>query len=103
MHLNIPPKDETRSQYWLRSLKWVALGILIPELVVLSAWRQWLSARQMVKELEVILRSRQKKVNQSAATSGLLYIATMPVWVALCSNKISSHQIAPNCSGARSV
>ena len=63
MHLNIPPKGETRAQYWWRSLKWVLLGILIPELVVLSAWRQWLSARRMSKQLGKILQEQaaQKK------------------------------------------
>lgn len=57
MHLNIPPKGETTVQYWIRSFRWVLLGILIPELVVLSAWRQWLSARQMGRELEKIWES----------------------------------------------
>ncbi|KAI9713056.1 MAG: hypothetical protein M1820_001041 [Bogoriella megaspora] len=58
MHLNIPPKGETKVQYWLRSLKWVALGVLVPELVILSAWRQWLSARRMSKELNKIFKEQ---------------------------------------------
>jgi hypothetical protein len=63
MHLNIPPKAETQAQYWSRSLKWVALGVLIPELVVLSAWRQWLSARRMGKELGKIFREQAAQKN----------------------------------------
>ena len=58
MHLNIPPKGETRVQYWLRSIKWVALGVLIPELVILSAWRQWQSARTMSAELDKIFKEQ---------------------------------------------
>ncbi|MCJ1244284.1 hypothetical protein MMC30_001482 [Trapelia coarctata] len=65
MHLNIPVKKETQLQYWLRSLKWVALGVLIPELVILAAWRQWLSARKMGKEIEVILDEEASKGGHS--------------------------------------
>ena len=55
MHLNIPQKNETGRQYWTRNLKWVCLGILIPELVILAGWRQWLSASQMTMEINKIL------------------------------------------------
>lgn len=54
MHLNIPQKHESKPQYWLRNAKWVFLGILIPELVVLSAWRQWLSAKSMSHQMRKI-------------------------------------------------
>ena len=68
MHLNIPQKDETRPQYWARNCKWVLLGVLIPELVVLSAWRQWLSAKQMTLEMKKILE-REKLVNMESSSS----------------------------------
>lgn len=55
MHLNIPQKHESTLQYWLRNAKWVSLGVLIPELVVLSAWRQWLSAKSMSQQMQDIL------------------------------------------------
>ena len=61
MHLNIPPKGETQFQYWARSIKWVILGVLIPELVVLSAWRQWLSARKMSLELDNIFQEQKAR------------------------------------------
>lgn len=61
MHLNIPPKGETQVQYWVRSIKWVILGVVIPELVVLSAWRQWLSARRMSAELDKIFDEQKEK------------------------------------------
>lgn len=59
MHLNIPPKGESAVRWWTRSLKWVLLGVLIPELVVLAAWRQWLSARKMSRELEQIFKQQE--------------------------------------------
>lgn len=54
MHLNIAPAKQT---YWQRVwylIKWILLGILIPELVILSAWRQYLSAKRMTKEMKLI-------------------------------------------------
>ena len=47
MHLNIPRQNQTRRQSWLRNAGWVLLGILVPELVLLVAWRQWTSARRL--------------------------------------------------------
>jgi len=35
LHLNIPSKDETKKQYWLRRVKWAVCGVLIPEIVAL--------------------------------------------------------------------
>jgi len=55
MHLNILKKNETKVEYWIRNIKWVPLGVLIPELVVLAAWRQWLSARHMTIEIKRIV------------------------------------------------
>ena len=47
MHLNIPSAREGNIQYWLRTIKWVLIGIFGPELVVFAAWRQYVSARAM--------------------------------------------------------
>ena len=59
MHLNVPVNKETKTKYWIRSIKWILLGVLIPELVILAAWRQFLSARRMGKELEHIFKARK--------------------------------------------
>ena len=55
LHLNLPLKSETRFQAFLRYFKWILLGTFIPELVVLSAWKQWLSARRMTSQMKKIL------------------------------------------------
>lgn len=69
MHLNIPKKAESKREYWLRNLKWVLLGILIPELVVLSAWRQWLSARSMTQQMKEILEKETHGRKEEGQTS----------------------------------
>ncbi|KAI9808941.1 MAG: hypothetical protein M1827_007115 [Pycnora praestabilis] len=73
MHLNIPPKNETVCQYWLRNGRWVLLGIFAPELVVLAAWRQWNSARTMGIEFRKILDdedSAKPQVEPDSQTEG---------------------------------
>jgi hypothetical protein len=57
LHLNIPPKYKTKSQKIWYNTRWVVLGVLIPELVILAAWRQWLSAKKMTAEMKTILES----------------------------------------------
>lgn len=54
LHLNVRMKSETRAQRYLRYGKWILLGTFIPELVVLSAWKQWLSAKSMSSEMKQI-------------------------------------------------
>lgn len=55
MHLNIPH----RSTSVLSNLKsyayWSLIGIFGPELAIWSAWRQYLSAKALKKEIEVAL------------------------------------------------
>lgn len=57
LHLNIPPKREPRRRYWSRNVRWVLLGVFIPELVVLAAWRQWASCRELGMELHHVLKA----------------------------------------------
>ena len=49
MHLNVPPHGESSLQFWLRTIRWALLGIFGPELVVFKAWKQYLSAKTIVK------------------------------------------------------
>lgn len=53
IHLNIPPAGETWLQHWKRKLKWVLIGIFVPEIVVCEAWVQWRYAKRFCKELNV--------------------------------------------------
>lgn len=60
LHLNIPPKGESRRAYWVRNLQWIFLGLIIPELVILSAWRQWASTRELHQQMGRILDSDEE-------------------------------------------
>ncbi|KAF2225343.1 hypothetical protein BDZ85DRAFT_233944 [Elsinoe ampelina] len=45
LHLNIPGQGESQIQWWTRHFRWVIVGVVCPELVLLAAWRQAMSAR----------------------------------------------------------
>jgi hypothetical protein len=51
IHLNIPSPDDTKFTFWLRKTKWVAIAILAPEVVVYTAFEQWLHAKQFLTRL----------------------------------------------------
>ena len=63
VHLNIPPPKESNLQSWLRTTKWVLLGILGPELVIFTAWRQNMSARTLMRKIKEISDENTSKVN----------------------------------------
>lgn len=49
MHLNVPTYKESSWLFWFRTCKWGLLGVFGPELVIWLAWKQLLSARDMVQ------------------------------------------------------
>ena len=53
MHLNVPPREESAIQFWLRNIRWGLLGIFGPELVVFIAWKQYLSAKSIVRRAQL--------------------------------------------------
>lgn len=55
VHLNVPEKGITKSRRILRRVKWVAIEILAPELVVFVAWWQWNQARKLTREMVKVL------------------------------------------------
>jgi hypothetical protein len=55
IHLNVPARRPQGSNYALRRVRWVFLGLLAPELAVYAAWRQWSSARILTKSMSDIL------------------------------------------------
>ena len=63
MHLNIPPHDELPRLTWMRNVKWGLIGIVAPELVVLAAWRQYNSAKELHAEVrrqaEILMPARR--------------------------------------------
>ena len=51
IHLNIVPADEGIGKFFCRKASWVSIALLAPELVLFCAYRQFLEARKLVKEL----------------------------------------------------
>ncbi|KUJ21576.1 uncharacterized protein LY89DRAFT_714670 [Mollisia scopiformis] len=51
IHLNVPPPNDTRVKFWLRKTKWVGIAIFAPELVVYTAFEQWLLAKRFLKDI----------------------------------------------------
>jgi uncharacterized protein VirK/YbjX len=60
IHLNIPPK-EARWKAWRRKLKWLFIALFAPELVVFTAFQQWLTAKIFLKELIQISEANASK------------------------------------------
>lgn len=51
MHLNLPMYHESGARYVWRYCKWALIGVLGPELVVWTAWRQYISAHALRNEI----------------------------------------------------
>ena len=49
--LSIPRRDETTFRHSLQYIKWSIIGIFGPELVVFAAWRQYISAQSLLREV----------------------------------------------------
>ncbi|KUJ09966.1 uncharacterized protein LY89DRAFT_760740 [Mollisia scopiformis] len=65
LHLNIPAKDASRREYWLRRAKWSLCGVLIPELVILLAWRQRTSAGRLTNEINKVFSDLEQQYTSS--------------------------------------
>jgi hypothetical protein len=51
VHIDIPALGESVIRHWLRKAKWTVLGIVAPELVLLTAWSQFYNAWDLVKQI----------------------------------------------------
>lgn len=51
IHMNVPGYHETQAKRILRRTGWVICGLLLPEFVLWTAWRQFSSARALVEAL----------------------------------------------------
>ena len=65
LHLNIPSNHQGAVQLWLRTVKWMLVGLLGPELVVFAAWKQYASAKTL-----------QDRINGSAGARSRLSSVT---------------------------
>ena len=52
MHTNIPSRHDRKRTIYLRKAKWLVLGLLAPELVMLFASGQWASAKRSVRDMK---------------------------------------------------
>lgn len=59
LHLNIPPVNEGKLKFYWRKLKWVAIALFAPEIVLYCALAQFLEARELVKELNRLWTIKQ--------------------------------------------
>ncbi|KAL8829996.1 MAG: hypothetical protein Q9191_001692 [Dirinaria sp. TL-2023a] len=59
MYLSVPPRNESPVQFWLRNIRWALLGIFGPELVLFIAWKQYLSAKSLVRRAQNGFRGRE--------------------------------------------
>ncbi|RYP75180.1 hypothetical protein DL771_002505 [Monosporascus sp. 5C6A] len=50
IHLNVPPPGD-RFHYYRRKTVWVLIAIFAPEVVLFTAWSQWLSATTLCRKL----------------------------------------------------
>jgi hypothetical protein len=62
LHLNVPVEGSTLTQRNLTRVKWILLGIFAPELVVSSAFAQYLTARWLRRELSEDAKYREAEV-----------------------------------------
>ena len=60
MHLNVPANDTPR-QVYIRFIKWGLIGIIAPELVVVCAWMQNVSARTLGIKLNQLWDEEKKR------------------------------------------
>ena len=51
VHLNIPKNGTTKLQLYKVKTQWVVLGIVVPEVVLYTAWSQWYSAKKLTAKV----------------------------------------------------
>ncbi|KAI1627818.1 hypothetical protein EDD37DRAFT_277949 [Exophiala viscosa] len=51
VHLNVPCTTD-KSKLLAAQVKWILCGMFAPELVVFTAWSQWISARELMRTVE---------------------------------------------------
>ena len=63
IHLNVPPPQEGRWQFYRRKSKWVALALFAPEIVLYCALTQLLQARKLIKEMNDLWATQQASLD----------------------------------------
>lgn len=63
LHFNVPIQQSKLRDRNIRRLRWVLLGILAPEVVISSAFAQYLTARWLMNEIRGDIEYRKKLVS----------------------------------------
>lgn len=66
VHLNIPAVRENEWTTYRRQAKWVIIALLAPELLVFTAFQQYLAARKFLKELRSAYAELPSEVSMRA-------------------------------------
>ena len=83
IHLNVPPLHETKLHFLWRKVKWVALALFAPEIVLYTAFKQFAEARVLVKELNQLrfgngngdsTRDPAKDMHDTNATNSSIHV-----------------------------
>jgi len=56
--MNIPADRDTTWTIFIRKLKWMAVGVLVPEYVAVMAITEWWDARFLQKEMQQVCSLR---------------------------------------------
>jgi hypothetical protein len=62
LHLNVPCEESRLRDRNTRRLRWILLGIFAPELVVSTAFGQYLTATWLRREIQIDVNYRKEKV-----------------------------------------
>ncbi|KAI1272455.1 hypothetical protein F5Y07DRAFT_302241 [Xylaria sp. FL0933] len=70
LHLNLPASSDSEKTVALRKLRWLLLGLLAPELLMMFAFAQFTSAQQSVEDMKNLDRKHWTLVHGFYADSG---------------------------------
>lgn len=68
LHLNVPSADEGKLAFYWRKLKWVAIALFAPEIILYCALTQFLEALELVKQLNTLWTIKQTPGNHDLKT-----------------------------------
>ena len=64
LHLNVPAQDSKLKDRNIRRARWIVLGLFAPEIVVSTAFAQFLTARWLRREIRKDVQFRKERVSR---------------------------------------
>jgi hypothetical protein len=65
IHLNIPAICKPKWKQYVRKAKWAVIGIFAPEVVLYTAWEQYMSAWELCRKLNSLKHGESKVTPES--------------------------------------